>query len=380
MCDRPIYLGRMLPRLVAVCGVAALLACGRPSPAPADRTPPPNQRSAAAEGVRVYVSDETGSAIVAIDAASATVVRRIAVGKRPRGIHLSHDGTLLYVALSGSPIAGPGVDESKLPPPDRAADGIGVVEIASGTLVRKYQSGQDPESFAISKDGRRLFVSNEDAAEMSVLDLGSGTIVQRVKVGEEPEGVTVRPDGRVVYVTCEATSEVVAVDTSTFEVLAAMKTGPRPRAVAFGRDGTPGFVSSENGAAVTVFDPASHKVTASIEIPQIEGAPMPPRPMGLVLSPDGRHLFVSLGRASSVAVVDVATRAVTRTITDVGVRPWGIGVSADGRTLYTANGPSGDVSIIDVESGRIAKRLEVGGSPWGIAVSRPRSDERPRSD
>ena len=40
----------------------------------------------------------------------------IAVGKRPRGIKLSRDGTRLFVALSGSPMRRPGVDESKLPP------------------------------------------------------------------------------------------------------------------------------------------------------------------------------------------------------------------------------------------------------------------------
>ena len=50
---------------------------------------------------------------------------RIAVGKRPRGIKLSRDGKLLYAAVTGSPLGGPNVDESKLPPADRDADGIG---------------------------------------------------------------------------------------------------------------------------------------------------------------------------------------------------------------------------------------------------------------
>lgn len=315
----------------------------------------------------MYVSDETGSSVVVIDGRSGEVVQRIAVGKRPRGLRLSHDGTRLLVALSGSPIGGPGVDESKLPPADRTADGIGVVDVASGKVIRKYQSGQDPESFAMSPDGRTLYVSNEDAAEMSVLDLERGTIAQRVKVGEEPEGVTVRPDGRVVYVSCEATNEVVAVETATFKVVARIQSGPRPRSTEFDRAGTAGFITNENGATVTVFDPATHRVTATIRIPRTEGTPTPPRPMGLALSPDGRHMFASLGRAKSVAVIDIATRALVRTIEDVGARPWGIGVSADGRTLYTANGPSGDVSIVDVESGT-KKRVAVGGSPWGIAV------------
>src|SRR5690349_8301573 len=86
-------------------------------------------------GPRLYVSDETGTEVVVVDPVAQKVVQKIAIGKRPRGVKLSPDGALLYVALSGSPIGGPGVDESKLPPADRAADGIGVIDVASHTVV-----------------------------------------------------------------------------------------------------------------------------------------------------------------------------------------------------------------------------------------------------
>src|SRR5262252_2270149 len=156
--------------------LAVLAACSRPPAGP-----------------RVYVSDETGTEVVVVDPAGGKVLQKIAIGKRPRGIKLSPDASQLFVALSGSPIGGPNVDESKLPPADRAADGIGVVDLASGKLVKKFNSGSDPESFDISPDGTFIYVSNEDAGEMSALELASGEVTQRVKVGEEPEGVTVRP-------------------------------------------------------------------------------------------------------------------------------------------------------------------------------------------
>ncbi len=65
----------------------------------------------------VYTSDEEGGSVIAIDPSTAAVVARIPVGKRPRGLKVSHDGGFLYVALSGSARGGPGVDESRLPPP-----------------------------------------------------------------------------------------------------------------------------------------------------------------------------------------------------------------------------------------------------------------------
>lgn len=55
----------------------------------------------------VCVSLERASKVALIDGGSGKVVGEIPVGKRPRGIHGSEDGTRLYVALSGSPIQGP---------------------------------------------------------------------------------------------------------------------------------------------------------------------------------------------------------------------------------------------------------------------------------
>jgi YVTN family beta-propeller protein len=353
----------------AVAAAVILGACsGSPPSSSGASAPVP----AAAPVPRVYVSDETGGNVVAVDPVNRQVVQKVAVGKRPRGIRLSPDGTKLYVALSGSPIGGPGVDESKLPPGDRAADGIGVVDVASGTLVRKYQSGQDPETFDVSADGRMLYVSNEETSEMTALDLTSGAIAGHVKVGEEPEGVTVRPDQRLVYVACEGENKVFVVDREKLSVVARIDTPARPRAVAFTRDGSSGFISTENGGALVVFDPATNQVVRTHRFEKDPSNPIPPRPMGLAVTSDGQTLFVSLGRFKAIAEMGVADGSKLRMIADVGARPWGIAVSADDKTLYSANGSSGDVSIVDIASEKVVARIQVGGSPWGVALtSRP---------
>ena len=164
-------------------------------PAPALAEPPPV--------LPIDVSAETAGQVVVVDLARGRVAARIAVGKRPRGIRLSPDGRPPLAALSSSPIAGPGVDESTLPPADRTADGIGIVDLAAARLVRVLPSGQEPEAFDIAPDGRTVCVSNEETGEMSLVDVATRTI-RRVPVSGEPEGVTLRPDGRVVYVTAEA--------------------------------------------------------------------------------------------------------------------------------------------------------------------------------
>src|SRR5271170_5746486 len=102
-------------------------------------------------GYRIYVTNEISGDLSVIDSTTMEVVSTIPLGKRPRGIHASPDGKTIYVALSGSPPAPPGVDESTLPPPDHSADGIGVIDVATNKLVRMLKAGSDPENFDVAR-------------------------------------------------------------------------------------------------------------------------------------------------------------------------------------------------------------------------------------
>src|ERR1700760_3592350 len=135
---------------------------------------PPEQAAAPAAPAetsepRIYVSNEVGGDLSVIDSGNDNVLATVPLGKRPRGIHASPDGKTIYVALSGSPIGGPNVDESKLPPPDKSADAIAVFDVATSKVTRMLQAGSDPENFAVSPDGKTIFVSNEDADGVSFL-------------------------------------------------------------------------------------------------------------------------------------------------------------------------------------------------------------------
>jgi YVTN family beta-propeller protein len=328
----------------------------------------PAPSSTTASPVHVIVSDETGGRIAIIDATTGAVIDTVAVGKRPRGLRVLRDGTHVLVALSGSPIAGPGVDESKLPPADRAADGIGVVDLATRQVVRMIQSGQDPETFALSPDEQTLYVSNEESAEMSVVDVAKGAVRAHVPACEEPEGVTVRPGSSEVYMTCEGANAVAVIDAQKLAQVTQIPTGARPRSIAFTPDGAIAFVTNENAAAITVIDANARRPLDAIALHGKPADEFPPRPMGTALSPDGRLLYVSTGRAKGIVVIDVGKKAVQGMYEDVGQRPWGIAISPDGKTLFTANGPSGDVSFIDASTGAVQRKVKVGGSPWGVAV------------
>src|SRR6185369_14441825 len=321
------------------------------------KTPPPYY---------VYVTNETSGDLSVIDPVAMEVVSTIPLGKRPRGIHASPDRKTIYVALSGSPIGGPGVDESKLPPPDKSADGIGVFDVKQNRMLRLIQSGSDPENFDLSKDGSQIFVSNEDDAKFSIVDVANAKVTQSFAMGDEPEGVKASPDGKFVYVNLEDTGTITVFDAAACKVIKTLTVGHRPLSVAFLPNGSRAYVNAENDGTVVVIDAVKHAAVKTISI----GQPGVIKPMAVLISSDGKTLYVSTGRGHKVFLIDTVTEQVTGSF-EVGERPWGIALSPDGKTLYTANGPTNDVSVVDLATQTVTKKIKVSGGPWGVLVLEP---------
>lgn len=168
--------------IVAVAFSVSLAACSSKQTAPPAATP-----VAESTAPRLFVTNEISGDMTVIDTGTAQVIATVPLGKRPRGIHASPDHKTIYVALSGSPIGGPNVDESTLPPPDHSFDGIGVVDVKTLKLTKILKSGNDPENFDVSKDGKQIYISNEDDGLVSILDVNSGTLVKSLKMGAQPE-------------------------------------------------------------------------------------------------------------------------------------------------------------------------------------------------
>ncbi len=324
------------------------------------RTTP--SKESAASGPLVYVSDEEGGSIAVVDPARAAVVASIPVGKRPRGVKLSRDGRLLYVALSGSPRGGPGIDESQLPPADRAA-GLDRSDRKDGAQARAgLPRTVRIESRSISRpDGRTLYVSNQETAKEII---GSRSLLrpdpQQSQRRQVFEGVTVRPDGKVVYVTSEQDAKVTAIDSATrcqssHRCIQARARNP----VAVTADGPIEVRDSDEQRTMVRCSTRRRSKPQAASRSVRTRAPTGPRPMGASLSADGKLLYVSCGRGGSVAVIDVATRKQVRSIDGVGDRPWGIALSRDGTRLYSANGTSHDMSIVSLSTNSVDKRNHV---------------------
>ena len=101
---------------------------------------------------------------------------------------LSLDNTLLYVVVS---------EENH----------IAVIDINSLKIINYIKSGDDPEIFDISPDGKLIAVSNEDDNEITIIDVKTQNKLATIEnVGVEPEGVNFSKNGEFIYVTSEGTN------------------------------------------------------------------------------------------------------------------------------------------------------------------------------
>ena len=317
----------------------------------------------AQQGYLVYATNEDSNNVSVIDGASNQVVATIDIGKRPRGLKVSPDGSRLYVAVSGAPKCPPTMDDEECEKleADLTADGIAEVDTATRAVFRVLPSGLDPEQFDVNWTTGLMYVANENANQTSILNVEKGEIIATVATGLEPEGVRVSPDGKVAYVTGEVASDITVIDTATGSMKSKIKVGLRPRDIAFSSDSKTAYISNEVGASIAVIDVASSAVMNTFALP--EGS----LPMGLVLSPDNQTLYVANGRAKTVVAMNVADGTIKASV-EAGRRPWGMTMSPDGSKLYTANGPGNDVSVIDVATFKVVATVPVGSTPWGVWI------------
>src|SRR5436190_23435169 len=73
----------------------------------------------AKDSYEIFVTNEKSGDLTVINGSDFKIIATIPVGKRPRGIHASPDGKMVYVAVSGTPIE---------PPPKLDADGNPIFE------------------------------------------------------------------------------------------------------------------------------------------------------------------------------------------------------------------------------------------------------------
>ncbi|MGA2261875.1 MAG: beta-propeller fold lactonase family protein, partial [Acidobacteriota bacterium] len=118
---------------------------------------------------------------------------------------------------------------------------------------------KSPIQMAVSRDGRRLFVTCENSGEVLVIDTTVRRVVNSVKTGKSPFGVALSPDESRLYVSNRWDDNVTVVNAGSMEVIGRIPVGDDPHDLVTDETGRYLFVANLGTDDVSVIDTADFK-------------------------------------------------------------------------------------------------------------------------
>ncbi|TGV25460.1 YncE family protein [Mesorhizobium sp. M4B.F.Ca.ET.143.01.1.1] len=138
------------------------------------------------DGKVFYVADMMNDGVFLVDGDSFKEIGFIATGIGTHGFVVSRDGKRLYVSNRGSHK----MEQGRAKGPGS----VTVIDFATRSVVAQWPvpGGGSPDMGNVSADGRQLWLSGRFDSEVYMFDTTSGAVT-RIPVGAEPHGLTVWP-------------------------------------------------------------------------------------------------------------------------------------------------------------------------------------------
>jgi YVTN family beta-propeller protein len=146
--------------------------------------------------------------------ADGAQLARIPLGRYPRGIAVSPDGKVAYVAIMG---------ETR----------VAKVNLHDYQVTWIEGVGVGPRHVVLSPDGRHLYVTNNKGGSVSKVDTATGEVVAEQHTGNQPRSMAISTDGSAVYVVNYESSTMSKLDTDDLHLIEEKPTGGHPIGITY---------------------------------------------------------------------------------------------------------------------------------------------------
>jgi len=204
------------------------------------------------------------------------------------------------------------VDGSRVVLTVEANQALLLVDVASGNVVRKFETGvAGSHMLSLSADRKRLYCSNMGPGTVTAFDFQTGAKLKEVRCGQQTEGVGVTLDGRWIWAGNRAEDTITIIDAEKLEVAKTVKSAGFPYRVQFTPNGKSALIPHATSGELVVFDVARQEETKRIKLggTGIKLGVESGSPAGVFAHPDNRHAFVTVRNDNSVVVLDLHTGA-----------------------------------------------------------------------
>ncbi len=266
------------------------------------------------------------------------------------------------------------------------------LSISSGRLIgltpivyNTFPVGVTPTSIALSSDGTKAFVANNNnyvipnSDSVSVLDLVNGIPLTTITDASFNQPYTITINGTIGYVTNSAASTITRINTVSNTVIGTIGGFDGPSGMVI--NGTTGYVNNYgaspgagSGSATTMcfVNLVSNTVTGSMGVGLA--------PAALTINPSKTKIYNALYTTGNtgegvVAVINIPSNTISATIGGFS-GPFDIITNSTGTKVYVSNfGSNGfspygtTVSVIDTINNTISNTINVGIQPAGLILS-----------
>jgi YVTN family beta-propeller protein len=307
----------------------------------------------AAGTVRIIQTNSAGDNVSIIDPVTNKVVGEI------RGIEVNHgaaaapDGSRYYISNEGNST-------------------LDIADAKTLKVTKSIALTGHPNNIAISKDGRRVYVSIAVApGAVDVIDTTSQERVKSIPVKGAVHNTYVTPDGKFVVSGSIASKTITVIDQKTEEPVwsLTMDLGIRPMTFAANPDGSTKWIFAQlsglNGFSVVDF--ATHKEINRINLPALPPGKAPylvggSESHGMAVTSDGKTLIVNSRLNTAIYSYSLPDLKLLGSA-EVGKSPDWVTLTPDGKTAYVACAASNFVSVVDIKSMKEVTRIPVGEVP-----------------
>jgi YVTN family beta-propeller protein len=196
----------------------------------------------------------------------------------PAGLSVSPDGQKLYVA-------------------DNLGDRMSAIDLTTGN-VTTIPVGHNPYTTMVSKDGNTVYVSNWGGTTVSVVDVSGATpvVTETIQVGTHPNAMLLNPVANELYVANADSDSITVIDTTTNRVNRTIDlrpfpnspVGASPNGLAISSDGRFLFIANATDNDVAIIQlgrgPIPDHSDGLIPVGWV--------PTGVALAPDNSQLIV----------------------------------------------------------------------------------------
>jgi len=136
----------------------------------------PQDIKLAPDGSVFYIADSQQDGVWVLDGAATKVLREIPTGKGAHGLYLSRDAKKLYVT-------------------NRHDGSVSVLDSYTGAVLTKWAipGGGSPDMGNVTADGTQLWLSGRYDRAVYVLSTVDGHLIRKLDVGDGPHGLCVWP-------------------------------------------------------------------------------------------------------------------------------------------------------------------------------------------